>query len=77
MTSRFLLQVFLQFLHSWYGVDYLKPYDNQRKVIKVGKFTVRMVVEVYPVNITIYTNFDSHDGDNGTSRKYILKHFER
>ena len=54
-----------------------KPLDNRRRVIKVGKFTVRCLVEVYPVNITIYTNFDSNDEHDNTPRKYTLKHFER
>lgn len=65
-------------LNSWHGQGHGgKPHDNRRKVIKVGKFTVRTLVEVYPVNITIYTNFDSNDESNGTSRKYTLKHFQR
>jgi hypothetical protein len=63
-------------LNRWHGQGHGgKPLDNRRKVIKVGKFTVRCLVEVYPVNITIYTNFASNQ--ENTPTKYTLKHFER
>ena len=54
----------------------VSPRDNRRKVIKVGKFTVRTLVEVYPVDIKILTYFDSSDHhENGG--KYTFKHFTR
>ena len=64
-------------MNKWHGSrGHKKPRDNSRRVIKVGKFTVRTIVEVYPVNITIYTYFDSSDHtENGA--KYQLKHFTR
>lgn len=66
------------YFNQWHGKGHGgKPLDNRRRVIKVGKFTVRMLVEVYPVQITIYTNFASNDDEDGTTRKYNLKHFER
>ena len=44
---------------------------------KVGKFTVRTIVEVYAVNITIYTYFDSSDHVSENGAKYQFKHFTR
>jgi len=65
-------------LNEWHGKrgQKVSPRDNRRKVIKVGKFTVRTLVEVYPVDIKILTYFDSSDHhENGG--KYTFKHFTR
>ena len=65
-------------LNEWHGKrgEKVSPRDNRRKVIKVGKFTVRTLVEIYPVDIKILTYFDSSDHhENGG--KYTFKHFTR
>jgi len=65
-------------LNEWHGVSSNRNYENDRKVIKVGKFTVRLMVEVYKVKIQIILKFSGNDTcSESKGKKYTLKDFTR